>query len=482
MVWVCVIYFGVMMKIVPVILSGGVGSRLWPVSRSVRPKPFMWAEKSGSLLANTFRRIHGLNDTITDMVSVSNEKYRFAVQNVVSDMDFTCHNILEPFGKNTAGAVGVACAYVRQHFGGDAVVVVLPSDHIIQDINRFHSCIESAVKIAADGYLVSLGVVPTRPHTGYGYIKRGAGVSDGYTVAQFVEKPDFATAEMYVTSGDYFWNAGMFVFGVRAYLQQLAQHAPDVAAVVDKVDVVDKDFVIDADVFATMPDISIDYAVMEKSDKLVVVAADFDWNDLGAWDSVAETLPIDANNNRVRDVSDVVMYDTHNTNIFTTSEDKLIATVGLDNVTIVETRDAVLVAKNNKLQGVKDIVNTLTKNKHPSAEVHRTEYRPWGTFTILDEGDTYKVKQILVYPGQKLSLQSHNHRSEHWVVVMGVATVDNGDETVTLNANESIYIPQGNRHRLCNHTDSPVVIIEVQTGDYLGEDDIIRYEDTYGRF
>ncbi len=470
-----------MQKIVPVILSGGVGSRLWPVSRSARPKPFMWAENSGSLLANTFRRIHNFNDSITDIISVSNKKYRFAVHNVVCDMGFICHNIFEPFGKNTAGAVGIACAYAKHHFGDNVIVVVLPSDHIIHDIPRFHKCIESAVKIAHNGYLVTLGIVPTQPHTGYGYIKRGDGVPGGYAVAQFVEKPDVNRAKLYMDRGDYFWNAGMFVFATDTYLQQLSEHAPDVASVVHKVSVNDKDVVIDADVFAHMPDISVDYAVMEKSHKVAVVPADFDWNDLGAWDSVAETLPIDKHNNRVRDVSDVVMHDTQNTNIFSTSHDKLIATVGLDNVTIVETRDAMLVADNNKLQGIKHIVNTLTQQKHPTVEIHHTEYRPWGTFTILDEGDTYKVKQILVYPNQQLSLQSHRHRSEHWVVVMGVATVTNGDTTMTLNANESIYIPQGNKHRLRNTTKTPIVLIEVQTGEYLGEEDIVRYEDIYGR-
>ena len=470
-----------MSKIIPVILSGGIGSRLWPVSRSARPKPFMWAEKTGSLLANTFRRICDLDTAITDIISVSNEKYRFAVQNVVADMDILCHNILEPFGKNTAGAIGVACTYAKQHFGDDVCVVVLPSDHIITDTQGFHECIKTAIGLARQHYLVTLGIVPNKPHTGYGYIKRKSAVSKGYTVAEFVEKPDLPTAEKYVSSGDYFWNAGMFVFGANVYLNQLAKHAPAVLSVVNKIDVNTTDFVIPADIFKAMPDISIDYAVMEKSDKVAVVPADFDWNDLGTWDSVAETLPVDKNNNRIRDVSDVVMHDTKNTHIFSTSKDKLIATVGLNNVTIVETRDAILVANSKKLQGVKNIVNTLTDKQHPTAKIHRTEYRPWGTFTILDEGDKYKVKQILVYPDQQLSLQSHKYRSEHWVVVMGTATVDNGDATLTLNANESVYIPQGNTHRLRNHTPVPVVIIEVQTGDYLGEDDIIRYEDTYGR-
>lgn len=471
-----------MIKIVPIILSGGVGSRLWPVSRSARPKPFMWAEKTGSLLTNTFKRIAKIDGYDTsDIISVSNEKYRFATQNALDGMDFTHHAILEPFGKNTAGAVGVACAYIQRHFGTDTIAVVLPSDHIIQDIKAFHTSIDDAVYMAHMGYLVTLGIHPTKPHTGYGYIKRGDAIADGYQVAQFVEKPDFATAQHYVQSGDYYWNAGMFVFRAGTYLQQLYEHAPDVSMVVDIIDVDDKDFVMDADIFARMLDVSIDVAVMEKSDMVGVIPAQFDWNDLGAWDSVAQTLPVDANNNRVRDIADVEMVDTTHTNIFATSPDKLIATVGIDNVTIVETRDAVLVAHNDKLQGVKDIVNRLGERHHSAVENHRTEYRPWGTFTILDEGDRYKVKQILVYPEQQLSLQSHTHRSEHWVVVAGVATVDNGDNTLTLYPNESVYIPVGNIHRLRNHTDAPVIIIEVQTGDYLGEDDIIRYEDTYGR-
>ena len=464
-----------MNKIIPVILSGGVGSRLWPVSRTHRPKPFMWVEDEGNLLNRTLNRLTGFG--ASDIISVSNVDYRFFVERTASDFSFNNHLILEPFGKNTAGAIGVASKYINEHFGSDAVLVVLPSDHIIKDIKSFESVVNSAVEIAKQNKLVTIGIKPTSPHTGYGYIKAGA----NNTVQQFVEKPDLETANKYIDSGDYYWNAGMFVFTGEAYLTALQKNAPDVFSVVNKIDTSVKDFVIDEAIFDKMPDISIDYAVMEKANNVAVVPATFDWNDLGAWDSIAKTLQNDENGNSYRAESDVIMNDTKNTTIFSTSDDKLVATVGLDNITVVETRDAVLIADNNKLQGVKDIVNDLKEKQHPAINVHRTEHRPWGTFTILDEGEKYKVKQIMVLPKQKLSLQSHKHRSEHWVVVTGVATVENDGKIIELNQNESTYISAGNKHRLSNETDTAVVIVEVQTGDYLGEDDIQRFEDIYDR-
>ncbi|MGB1361125.1 MAG: mannose-1-phosphate guanylyltransferase/mannose-6-phosphate isomerase [Alphaproteobacteria bacterium] len=468
-----------MTKIIPVILSGGVGSRLWPVSRTKRPKPFMWVEPTGSLLNRTFNRLGGIG--VSDIISVTNEQYRFFVERTASDFNFNNHLILEPFGKNTAGAIGVSAKYIKQHFGDDAVLVVLPSDHIINDIKSFEDVIKNAVSLAQNGHLTTIGITPTKPHTGYGYIKSGEAIDNGFKVDAFVEKPNEETAKGYIADGGYFWNAGMFVFTAGGYLDALKQNANDVYDVVDKIDTSNKDFVIDEKIFSTMPDISIDYAVMEKADNVAVVPATFDWNDLGAWDSIAETLPTDKDGNSYREVSDVVMKDTKNTTVFSTSQDKLIATVGVNDLTIVETRDAVLIADSNKLQGVKDIVNELKSNNHEAVDVHRTEHRPWGTFTILDEGEGYKVKQIMVLPHQKLSLQSHKHRSEHWVVVSGVATVENDGEVLKLNANESTYISAGHKHRLSNDTDAPVLIVEVQTGDYLGEDDIERFEDIYDR-
>ena len=464
-----------MTKIIPVILSGGVGSRLWPVSRTQRPKPFMWVEDEGNLLNRTLNRLTGLS--VNDIISVSNADYRFFVERTASDFSFNNHLILEPVGKNTAGAIGISAKYAVEHFGGESVLVVLPSDHIIKDIKSFESVINSAVEIAKDNKLVTIGIKPTKAHTGYGYIKAG----ENNSVDEFVEKPDEATAQKYIDAGDYYWNAGMFVFSAETYLSALQQNATDVFAVVNKIDTSQKDFLIDKSIFDTMPDISIDYAVMETADNVAVVPATFDWNDLGAWDSIAETLPTDKDGNSYRENSDVIMADTKNTTVFSTSDDKLVATVGLDNITVVETRDAVLIADNNKLQGVKNIVADLKAKKHETVDIHRTEHRPWGTFTILDEGEKYKVKQIMVLPKQKLSLQSHKHRSEHWVVVSGIATVENNGETIKLNQNESTYISAGHKHRLINDTDTPVVIVEVQTGDYLGEDDIERFEDIYER-
>ena len=466
-----------MTKLVPVILSGGVGSRLWPVSRSKRPKPFMWIEHEGSLLDRTFARLGGLNPDC--VISVTNTEYRFATANVASRFDFPHSMILEPFARNTAGAIGVAAQHVAHQFGDDAMMVVLPSDHIIKDTDTFTQTIKTAITVAEQGKLVTLGIQPHKPHTGYGYIQSGDVIDGGFLVQKFVEKPDLKTAQSYVDDGGYYWNAGMFVFTAQNYLQALQTNAPDVASVVGRIDVTANDGIIDKSIFNDMPDISIDYAVMEKSENVAVVPAHFDWNDLGSWDSVAETLPTDDNHNTIR--GQAFLHNSKNTTVFSTSEDKVIATVGLEDITIVETRDAVLVANSNDLQGVKDVVNHLTDINHDVVHVHRTEYRPWGTFTILDESEYHKAKQIVVYPHQKLSLQSHNHRSEHWIIVKGQATITNGDDIMTLNANQSTYIPQGNMHRLENKTDKDVVMIEVQTGDYFGEDDIERYTDDYGR-
>ena len=439
----------------------------------------MWVEDEGSLLNRTFVRLKGLG--VDDVISVTNEKYRFATERTASEFQFNHHMILEPFGKNTAGAIGIACKYIKHHFGGDAIALVLPSDHIIQDKQAFFSAVQSAVTLAQQKNLVTLGVTPTSAHTGYGYIKAGNVLGVGNCVDAFVEKPNANTAQSYLDDGGYYWNAGMFVFTADEYIQSLKDNATDILSVVNTINVSDKGFIIDGNDFKKMPDISIDYAVMERAKNVAVVPVSFDWNDLGSWDSVAKTLSMDENGNRARESSDVLMMDSRNTTVFSTSDDKLVATVGLDDITVVETRDAVLVAKTDKLQGVKDLVSHLKAKNHEAVEVHRTEHRPWGTFTILDEGENYKVKQIMVLPYQKLSLQSHKYRSEHWVVVAGQAIVENDSDVVTLEANQSTYIPQGHKHRLSNNTDSPVIIIETQTGTYLGEDDIERFEDIYKR-
>lgn len=477
-----------MRNLIPIILSGGVGSRLWPLSRSQRPKPFMWVEESGSLLERTLNRVQQLNPTC--VLSVTNADYALAHLGVTDTFDMPHRMILEPFGRNTAGAIGVASAYCAHHFGADSLLVVLPSDHIIENKKVFADTIQASTALAEQGYLVTLGINPTKPHTGYGYIEMGHSLtvdslSDekplGFAVNSFVEKPDLATAQSYLNTGNYLWNAGIFIFTAQAYLTALQAHAPDTYHVVQQCDITADTVHLDSDIFAQMPNISVDYAVMERADKVAVVPALFDWNDLGSWDAVAESLPADEHNNRTK--GQTLLYDTSNTTVFSTAtgQDKMIATVGLDNITIVETRDAVLVADNHKLQGVKDVVQQLSDMNHPTVHQHRTEHRPWGTFTILDEGENYKVKQIMVYPQSSLSLQSHEHRSEHWVVVAGQATVVNGDKTITLYPNQSTYIPQGTKHRLTNETHTPTVLIEVQTGDYFGEDDITRYEDGYGR-
>ena len=437
----------------------------------------MWLENEGSLLERTFNRILPLNPHC--VISVTNYDYRFATQHVADNFDLDHRMILEPFGRNTAGAIGISAKYVAEKLGDDAIMVVLPSDHIIKDSDTFTQTIQTATQIAQQNKLVTLGIKPSKAHTGYGYIQAGNAIDGGFMVQKFVEKPDANTAQSYVDTGGYYWNAGIFVFTAQAYLGALDTHANPVAQVVHSIDVSDDTVVIDDAIFASMPDISIDYAVMEHADNVAIVPALFDWNDLGAWDSVAETLPVDTHNNRIK--GQTYLHNTQNSTIFSTSHDKVITTIGLDDITIVETRDAVLVADSKQLQGVKDVVKNLTDINHDVVRVHRTEYRPWGTFTILDESEHHKTKQILVYPHQKLSLQSHQHRSEHWVIVSGQATITNGDDVITLDANQSTYIPQGTKHRLENKTDQPVIIIEVQTGAYFGEDDIIRYDDTYER-
>lgn len=466
-----------MQKIIPIVLSGGIGSRLWPVSRAKRPKPFMWVEDEGSLLQRTFERLTDLNPHA--VVSVTKQDYQFAVQHDVSNFHFDHRVILEPFGRNTAGAVGISARYVSEKFGGDTIMVVLPSDHIIKNTDGFIKTIKTAIDVANTGKLCTIGIEPTHPHTGYGYIQSGDAIDGGFNVQKFVEKPDLQTAQSYLKQGGYYWNAGMFVFSADTFLNTLKTHAPDVADVCQKINIQGHDIAIDDTIFAEMPDISIDYAVIEKANTIAVIPAEFDWNDLGSWDSIAQTLPMDENNNHAK--GQFYLHNTKNSTVFSTSDEKVIATIGLEDTTVIETRDAVLVAKTDQLQNVKDVVAHFTEQNHDVVNIHRTEYRPWGTFTILDEGENYKTKQILVYPHQQLSLQSHKHRSEHWVCVSGQGTVVNGDDVITLKANQSIYIPQGNKHRLSNDTDAPVIIIEIQTGDYFGEDDIERYTDDYGR-
>ena len=477
--------------LIPVILSGGAGTRLWPVSREGHPKPFMTLPDGQSLLGKTYRRAAGLLDGRGDIVTVTNRDYYFQSRDHYQDAQLSRHRghfMLEPTGRNTAPAIAAAALSLQALHGDQAIMVVMPADHLIVNETAFQSAVEHAVALAKDGFLVTFGVVPTAPETGFGYIETGAAL-DGKGAAKvqrFVEKPDLQTATHYLESGNFLWNSGMFCFSVGSVLAQLQLHAPELLAQtqscmtasrpVETVGYLQQELC--PTLFAEITDISIDYALMERSDKVVVVPAGFDWSDIGSWGAVAALVPADAQNNRAS--GDAVFVDSHNN--FIQSEDRLVAAVGVDNLIIIDTADAVLVAHADRAQDVRRVAKQLKDKKHEAYRLHRTVSRPWGTYTVLEEGPRFKIKRIVVKPGGKLSLQMHHHRNEHWVVVEGMAKVtNNGTDTHLVAKNESTFIAAGHKHRLENPGVIDLVIIEVQSGEYLGEDDIVRFEDQYGR-
>ncbi|UVL40512.1 mannose-1-phosphate guanylyltransferase/mannose-6-phosphate isomerase [Pseudomonas sp. B21-040] len=477
--------------LIPVILSGGAGTRLWPVSREGHPKPFMTLPDGQSLLGKTYRRAAGLLDGRGDIVTVTNRDYYFQSRDHYQDAQLSRHRghfMLEPTGRNTAPAIAAAALSLQVLHGDQAIMVVMPADHLIVNETAFQSAVEHAVALAKDGFLVTFGVVPTAPETGFGYIETGAAL-DGKGAAKvqrFVEKPDLQTATHYLESGNFLWNSGMFCFSVGSVLAQLQLHAPELLAQtqscmtasrpVETVGYLQQELC--PTLFAEITDISIDYALMERSDKVVVVPAGFDWSDIGSWGAVAALVPADAQNNRAS--GDAVFVDSHNN--FVQSEDRLVAAVGVDNLIIIDTADAVLVAHADRAQDVRRVAKQLKDKKHEAYRLHRTVSRPWGTYTVLEEGPRFKIKRIVVKPGGKLSLQMHHHRNEHWVVVEGMAKVtNNGTDTHLVAKNESTFIAAGHKHRLENPGVIDLVIIEVQSGEYLGEDDIVRFEDQYGR-
>lgn len=464
----------------PVLLSGGVGSRLWPVSREGRPKQFLPLGGELSMLQETQRRLVGLDTS--DPIVVCNEAHRFMVAEQMREiMVDTQAIILEPEGRNTAPAIALA-AIEALKTDTDAVLLVLPADHHIGDAGRFREAVEAALPTAMAGHLVTFGVVPNRPETGYGYIRCGDALAAGISVlAEFVEKPDRATAEQYLTAGQYLWNSGMFLFRADHYLQALRSansHMADTCAAAMDNAVSDLDFVRpDRQAFLASPSDSIDYAVMEHTDRGAVVALDCGWSDIGAWSALWEVGATDSSGNVTE--GDVLVHDTENSYI--RSESRLVATAGVSNLVVVETPDAVMVANRDTVQDVKVLVNTLKAQGRSEATVHQRVYRPWGSYESLIESDRFQVKRIVVNPGEKLSLQKHFHRAEHWIVVKGTAEITRGDEVFMLSEDESTYIPLGTKHRLVNPGKIPLELIEVQSGAYLGEDDIVRFEDVYGR-
>jgi len=468
--------------IVPVILSGGSGSRLWPLSRALYPKQLLPLTGDGTMLQETVQRLAGLPDLGAPFV-VCNEEHRFLVAEQLRQIDVEPGAIiLEPVGRNTAPAVAVAAARLLEHSekGDDPVLLVLPADHVIRDTVAFRRAVADGVALAADGSLVTFGVAPTEAHTGYGYIQAGKKTGPA-PVRQFVEKPDEETAAGYLESGDYYWNSGMFMFRASRYISELRQHRPDivkacVAAVAGAR--TDLDFTrLANDAFERCPAESIDYAVMEKTKDAMVVPLDAGWSDVGSWSSLWEASEKGAGDNVM--IGDVLVEDTRNCYLY--SSDRLVATVGLTDCIVVETKDAVLVAPKGRGEDVKLLVERLKAEGRDESALHREVFRPWGSYDSIDNGERFQVKRIVVKPGAQLSLQMHHHRAEHWIVVTGTALVTRGEDQFLLGENESTYIPMGTTHRLENPGKVPLHLIEVQSGTYLGEDDIVRFEDTYGR-
>ena len=464
----------------PVYLSGGVGSRLWPVSRESYPKQFLpLAAENNSLLQETFARLDGVESAAP--IVVCNEGHRFIVAEQLREAGIVDASVvLEPVGRNTAPAVAVAALQALKD-DSNAVLLVLPADHVIEDSESFRACVASGLDLAEKGALVTFGIVPTAAETGFGYIRRGGPEGEGFKVAEFVEKPDAQTAQSYIDDGGYLWNSGMFMLQAKKYLDELKKYAIDIFDASNDAyqkAVLDLDFIrLDSEAFALCRGESIDYAVMEHTSAAVVVPMSVGWSDVGTWSALWEIGDTDLEGNVTR--GDVELYATKNSYI--RSESRLVATVGVEDLVVVETADAVLVADRHCVQDVKNIVNRLKATKRTEADTHIKVYRPWGSYESLVNAGRFQVKRIIVSPGARLSLQMHHHRAEHWIVVQGTGLVECNDNETLLGEDQSTYIPLGHKHRLTNPGVVPLEIIEVQTGSYLGEDDIVRFEDIYGR-
>jgi mannose-1-phosphate guanylyltransferase len=469
-------------RLIPTILCGGAGSRLWPVSRELHPKPFIRLADGQSLLHKAFLRSARLAD-VTEILTVTNRELYFKTKDEfaeVNEAHIPTSYVLEPFGRNTAAAVASAALRVAQLHGDEAILLVLPADHLIADEPGFAAAVAQAAALARDARLVTFGIRPEAPETGYGYIR-----ASGNEVVQFVEKPSQEKAKAFVESGDYLWNSGMFCFTAGTVLAEMALHCPELLAAVracmqrSKVATGEglSQLDLEPESFALVPDISIDYALMERSKNVAVVACSVGWSDVGSWTAIGELAPSDASGNRIE--GETLLHDV--AGCYIRGAGRMVAAVGVKDLLIIDTPDALLVADKAHAQDVKHIFAQLKSKGHEAHKLHRTVHRPWGAYTLLEEGPGFKIKRIEVKAGARLSLQSHRHRSEHWIVVSGTATVTNGERELVIETNESTFIPSGNKHRLGNATTLPLVIIEVQSGPYLGEDDIVRFEDQYGR-
>lgn len=470
-----------MSTILPVVLSGGSGTRLWPLSRSGYPKQFLALTAEVSLFQDTLERLGGIEGVVDPLV-VCNEEHRFIIAEQAKNIGQKLGSIiLEPTAKNTAPAIALAAIQALSRHE-DPLLLVLPSDHVFQNVEAFHCAVAAAAQLAAAGHMVTFGVVPTRPETGYGYIEAGAALdAGGFAVSRFVEKPDAQTAQGYLDQGGYYWNSGMFMFRASVYLKELEAYHPDIIGPCRQAmakAVHDLDFCrVNAAAFADCPSESIDYAVMEKTRQAAVLPLDAGWNDVGAWPAVWEATPHDAQGNGTH--GDVMLENSSNCYVY--AQSRLVCALGLENVTIIETPDVVLAMPHAHAQDVKKIVERVKRQNRTEAGLHRQVFRPWGSYDAIDEGHRFKVKRIVVKPGEKLSLQMHHHRAEHWIVVSGTALVTVDGEQRLLSENQSTYIPLGHHHRLENPGKVDLHLIEVQSGSYLGEDDIVRFEDTYGR-
>lgn len=473
------------MQLIPTILCGGAGSRLWPVSREMHPKPFIRLADGQSLLQKAYLRGAILPD-VAEVLTVTNRELFFKTEDeyrevaAIPNKAITNSFILEPFGRNTAPAIAAAALQVAATHGDDALLLVLAADHLIADQPAFSNAVIQAMQLASQGKLVTFGIQPDAPETGYGYIE-----ADGNTVLRFVEKPNLQSAQEYVNSGRYLWNSGMFCFSAGVMLREMEQHCPQILThtrncMDQSRKAAGKGFAqveLNPEIFDKIPDDSIDYAVMEKSNNVAIVPCSIGWSDIGSWSALGDLTAADVNGNRVQ--GEALMHDV--SNCYIQSNQRIVGAVGINNLIIIDTPDAILVADRNRAQDVKHLYANLKAGGHETHKLHRTVHRPWGTYTILEEGARFKIKRIEVKPGGKLSLQMHHHRSEHWIVVSGMARVTNGDTELLVNTNESTYIPAGHKHRLENVGIVELIMIEVQSGEYLGEDDIVRYEDVYGR-
>lgn len=469
------------MKLIPTILCGGAGSRLWPVSRELHPKPFIRLADGQSLLQKAFLRGAALPG-VTEVLTVTNRELFFKTEDefrAVNKAGLASSFILEPFGRNTAAAIAAAALHVAKVHGNDALMLALAADHLIADQDAFAKVVAKAMELASTGKLVTFGITPDAPETGYGYIE-----ADGNTVLRFVEKPSLEKAQEYVESGRYLWNSGMFCFSAGSMLREMDIHCPDILsatkACLEKSRATEgKGFAqleLDQETFGRVPDNSIDYAVMERSSEVAVVPCSIGWSDIGSWSALGDLAEPDGDGNRIE--GEVLLHDV--SNCYIQSNERIVGAVGIDNLIIIDTPDAILVADKSRAQDVKHLYAELKAQGHDAHKFHRTIHRPWGTYTVLEEGSRFKIKRIVVKPGASLSLQMHHHRSEHWIVVSGMAKVVNGGNELFVRTNESTYIPAGHKHRLDNPGVLDLVMIEVQSGEYLGEDDIVRFQDVYG--